>query len=225
MTDPNDIRKYFTTPPRKESSQQLSAASTPAQSSAASDHQTPLQHSWRANRRIVESDSDTAGHEEPLNQYAGAADDNHTPASGSANVTSAQPVDEAAAIVVVDSDDDDDMWIRPPASRTAPAQEQSAPALSAAALGRTRQRRVTPAQPTRTTRRRFEAEAEVSSTDSSSDDSDNWRCIESDTDAEDLYRSAVAGVRNARASRQQLRRSTITCPVCAKFASFLQHFM
>jgi len=74
-------------------------------------------------------------------------------------------------------------------------------------------------------RRRYEAAAVESSTDSSSDDSDNKRCIESDTDAEDLYRSAVAGVRNAHASRQQLRRTTNPCPVCAKFAAFLQHFV
>jgi len=226
MTDPSDIRRFFTTPLRNASSQQLPATSTPARSSAAANHQTSLQHTWKANRRIVESDSDNPDPAEPSNQDAGAAEDHHTPARGGANAASAQPADETAAIVINDSDDDDDIWIRPPAARTTPAQEQSAPAPCTEASGRTRQRRVAPLQPTRTTRRRYEAAAEESSTDeSSSDNSENWRCVESDTDAVDLYRSAVAGVRNATASRQQLRRRTNTCPVCAKFASFLQHFI
>jgi hypothetical protein len=129
-----------------------------------------------------------------------------------------------AAIEISSSDDDDDMWIRPPAVQTTPAPPLSAPAPRTAEPRRSRQRRaVTP--PRNRQRRRFEAAAVESSTDSSSDDSDNWRCIESDTDAEDLYRSAVAGVRNAHASRQQLRRTTNPCPVCAKFAAFLQHFV
>ena len=249
MADPNDIRRFFTTPPRNASSQQLPAARTP-QRSAAAHHQTPLQHTWRANRRIVASDSDGADPKEPRNHDAGAAEDIHTspsdenrdrsasdqpngsrderlemtPARGGANTTSAQPA-ETGAIVINDSDDDDDIWIRPSAARRTPAQEQRAPAPCTAESRRTRQGRVSPERQTRNTRRRYEAAAEESSTDSSSDDSDNWRCVESDTDAEDLYRSAVAGVRNARASRQQLRRSTNTCPVCAKFATYLQHFI
>ena len=250
MADPNDIRRFFTSPPRNASSQQVPAAST-QERSAAANHQTPLQRTWRANRRIVESDSDGADPEEPGNHDAGTAEDLHTPPSdengdrtatdqpngsrderlemtparGGANATSAQAADATAAIVIDDSDDDDDIWIRPPAAQRTPAQVQRAPAQCTAESGQTRQGRVSPVQQTRNTRRRYEAAAEESSTDSSSDNSDNWRCVESDTDAEDLYRSAVAGVRNARASRQQLRRSTNTCPVCAKFATFLQHFI
>ena len=123
--------------------------------------------------------------------------------------------------------DGDDIWLRPPAQRTSPAPQHNAPAPRTAEPRRSRQRRaVTPPQQTRNRqRRRYEAAAVESSTDSSSDDSDNKRCIESDTDAEDLYRSAVAGVRNAHASRQQLRRTTNPCPVCAKFAAFLQHIV
>ena len=129
------------------------------------------------------------------------------------------------AIMGIRRDNDGhDIWLRPPAVQTTPAPQHNAPAPRTAELRRTRQRRaVTP--PRNRQRRRYEATAVESPTDSSSDDSDNWRCIESDTDAEDLYRSAVAGVRNAHASRQQLRRTTNPCPVCAKFAAFLQHFV
>lgn len=251
MADPNDIRRFFTTPPRNASSQQVPAASTPERRAEAANHQTPLQRTWRASRRIVESESDGADPEVPRNHDAGAAEDHHTPPSdengdrtatdqpngsrderhemmparGGTNATSALPADATAAIEINDSDDDDDIWIRPPAARRTPAPEQRAPNPCTAESGRTRQGGVSPVQQTRNTRRRYEAAAEESSTDSSSDNSDNWRCVESDTDAEDLYRSAVAGVRNARASRQQLRRSTNTCPVCAKFATLLQHFI
>ena len=251
MAEPNDIRRFFTSPPRNASSQPVPAAGTPERSAAAPNHQTPLQRTWRANRRIVESDSDGADPEVQGNHDAGAAEDLHTPPSdenggraatdqphgscdeplemtparGGANAALAQPADATAAIEISESDADDDIWIRPPAARRTSAQEQRAPTTSTAESGRTRQGRVSPVRQTRNTRRRYEAAAEESSTDSSSDNSDNWMCVESDTDAEDLYRSAVAGVRNARASRQQLRRSTNTCPVCAKFASFLQHFI
>ena len=136
--------------------------------------------------------------------------------------------------------DGHDIWLRPPAVQTTPAPQHNAPAPRTADLRRTRQRRaVTP--PRNRQRRRYEAAAVESATDSSSDDSDNrqtecilmklkqkistdtWRCIESDTDAEDLYRSAVAGVRNAHASRHHLRRTTNPCAVSAKFAAFWQH--
>ena len=50
-------------------------------------------------------------------------------------------------------------------------------------------------------------------------------CDESDENAVDMYHSAVHGIRNAQAARQQLRACTSSCPVCAKFAAYLQHFI
>jgi len=74
--------------------------------------------------------------------------------------------------------------------------------------------------------RRFEEEAEESSvvvtTVHTTDSSD---CSESDSDAVELYRSAIRGVRNARNARNQQRRRTEHCSVCAKFAAYLEHFI
>ncbi len=50
-------------------------------------------------------------------------------------------------------------------------------------------------------------------------------CDESDENAVDMYHSAVHCMRNAQAARQQLRASSTSCPVCAKFAAYLQHFI
>ena len=50
-------------------------------------------------------------------------------------------------------------------------------------------------------------------------------CNESDPDAQDLYRQAIRGVRNAGNARSNHRRSSMHCPVCAKFAEYLQHFL
>jgi hypothetical protein len=69
---------------------------------------------------------------------------------------------------------------------------------------------------------KFTAEAEEVSTDH---DSESQSCDESETNAQDLYHEAIMGVRNANHARCQLRSKTINCPVCAKFATFLQHFM
>lgn len=62
--------------------------------------------------------------------------------------------------------------------------------------------------------------SETSTTDKPSSD-----CSESDPDAQCLYRSAISGVRNASNARLNLRRQTVNCPVCAKFAAYLQHFL
>jgi hypothetical protein len=70
-------------------------------------------------------------------------------------------------------------------------------------------------------RRRLEAEAEE--TDDVDDDSSE--CVESDTRARDLYRSAILGVRNARNARAHMRTATSVCPACALFAAFLEHFV
>ena len=51
------------------------------------------------------------------------------------------------------------------------------------------------------------------------------QCVETDTGAQDLYRDAILGIRNARNARAQLRSSTAPCPVCALFAAFIRHYM
>lgn len=50
-------------------------------------------------------------------------------------------------------------------------------------------------------------------------------CAESGEDAQSLYRSAIMGVRNANHARQQVRAATVNCPVCAKLAAVLEHFL
>ena len=63
-----------------------------------------------------------------------------------------------------------------------------------------------------------EAEEDTADTDSASAD-------ESDDDAVDLYRSAIAGVRNRPNALQAVRFSTIRCPNCKLFAKFLKSFL
>jgi hypothetical protein len=63
-----------------------------------------------------------------------------------------------------------------------------------------------------------EAEEDTADTDSASAD-------ESDDDAVDLYRSAIAGVRNRPNALQAVRFSTIKCPNCKLFAKFLKSFL
>jgi len=70
-------------------------------------------------------------------------------------------------------------------------------------------------------KKKFTAEAEEMSTDH---DSESESCDESEPNAQDLYHEAIMGVRRANHARSQLRSKTINCPVCAKFAAFLQHF-
>ncbi len=71
------------------------------------------------------------------------------------------------------------------------------------------------------TQPKFCAEAEETSFTGSS----SSNCSESDADAQCLYRSAITGVRNANNARMNFRRQTTNCPVCAKFAAYLQHFL
>lgn len=73
---------------------------------------------------------------------------------------------------------------------------------------------------TRAQRRRLEAEASESS---GADDSS--ACSESDVDAQQMYRDAIRGVRNARQARTQVRSATQHCVVCSIFAKFVANFL
>jgi hypothetical protein len=212
MTTSNDIRKFFSSPRAANApDHQTANANTPAHRQL-----TPLQNNWRARRRIVESDSE----EETRNMVTNAG----------VQETREAGRDDASAIVICTSDDDCEVRERPPIQRLTRCvsrmeeylQEQSVVTPHAATPQHGRRR---PATPTgamlRSRRSRYEAEATEESTELSDED----HCAESDTDAEDLYRSAILSVRNAHTARQHLRARTTTCPVCAKLAAVLQHFL
>ena len=224
MAVPNDSRRKAV-PPQTAGTQRphIAAADTPEL-----NPQQPMQRNRRPNRRIIESDDDDDAAQ--VQEDSGAAD-----AVAIAGNDLMPPRDGNDPIVIHTSDDDDDMWLRPLNTqndqsmlrgRNALAQQEPTPRMPRAVAPRFRRRR--PASPDRrcSSRSRFDTEAEERMTpDDSDDDSANWVCTESDTDADDLFRSAVAGVRNASNARQQWRAATTPCPVCAQFASFLQHFM
>jgi hypothetical protein len=241
MSTPNDIRKYFPSP---------SNANTPNNRCVSANQpttrlQTPMLRNWRTNRRIIESDSeeieelpDSRTPSAEITLQARGLPHAHmliTSAGEGGNAVAdigcvASHADEAA-IVIRTSDSDNDIAEQPlmnTATRRAGNTDAQPRHLDIASY-RTADARNDGSRPAtaqrRRTRRRFEEEAEETTTTSNSDNSDNWACVESDTDAEDLYRSAIAGVRNARSSRQQLRASTTPCAICAKFAAFIQHFI
>ncbi len=197
---------------------------------------TPLQQATpsplqQRRRRIIESDDSDAellpaplGHnvarsiEEPENPLPPQAD--HPPAA------------QAPVIEIIEDSESDDMYIPLPQHR----RQQDAPPERQAHPGRQRpsppnpvpegRRRVParaapPSNNVRNVRRRIVAEAE----ESEQEDDDSSECIESDTDAQQLYREAILGVRNARNNRMHVRSHTTPCSVCAIFAQYLQHFI
>jgi hypothetical protein len=139
---------------------------------------------------------------------------------------------DAVAIVIDASDEDEpgDIWVRPRLNIQQHQHMQpigdmphrSATGQRPRHTPRSRPREQPQQQPHPSSgRRRLEAIA----AESSASDVDSSECIESDTNAQDLYREAIRGVRNARQARQQIRSATEHCPVCARFAAFLANFM
>jgi len=190
-------------------------------------------------KRIIESDSD-----DDIIQELGEAAPEAAAIDPTANAGVVAPV--AAAIDVVQIEESsDDMWVRPVASAavlTPPAvnctpsvrRQLPSPASTSRAASRPIQ---TPASTSRAPSakrlqiapspqrphrrgRRFEEEAEESE-----DQPTSSGCSESSEDAQALYRRAVLGVRNARNGRQQKRSESVACPVCGKFAAFLENFI
>ena len=216
-TQQGDIRRYWT-PLRQGSDAETLQAPPVAQ------HGNAAAQPLRRRRRILTSDDDV-----PMVQQLHLADNTAERQAGSPNISLPQ------AIVQVNSsteESSDDMWVRPRRAQSPPAllsspehQQCGRPrhpadthrpeALPRAAISPRRQ------QPQRRrSRRRLDEEAAESS--AVTDDSE---CIETDTDAADMYRSAIRGLRGARQARQQQRTQTEHCPVCAKFASYLEHFI
>lgn len=164
------------------------------------------------------------------------------------NINLALQPQDGVIIQLYSSSDDDDMWVRPrvpaPALPPTPAAGRQRPERSSipSAVDREqhpadgdgrhptnsatrpiiarRQRRSV--VPVKTTKRGRVTEPEA---EENNDPSSGSSCVESAEDAQTLYRSAILGVRNANHSRQQARAATVNCPVCAKLAAVLEHFL
>jgi hypothetical protein len=210
---PNDIRNYLSPGP-------------------GSNDQTP-----RRRRRIVTSDeSDSQLRTQP------EVPAEQLPAANQA-IALQQHVLQNQNIVQLSSDEDS-MYIPLPRPQPAAATEQprppQQPRTSINGTGAT-----TPARASTSTyaphasaatnqnsgRRRTRSQHDASAAligeaeESTSASHQTSECAESDTHGEDLYRKAIASCRNANKARTQLRAATAKCRVCAKFASFLDHFL
>jgi hypothetical protein len=224
---PSDIRSYFSPPRggRLHSDRDQQQRGTPhAHVVPPTGHNQQQQQLRTPNRRrIITSDDD-----QPIAAENGQA---------AAEVPNAEhqrhdAVDPAIVIESSQDDDPDDIWVRPRLSTPQHQHDkQPTPILPLTATAQQQQHQTPPRnrrrqqpQPQQTTprqRRRLEAAA----VESAASDDDSSECVESDTNAQDLYRAAIRGVRNARQARQQNRSVTEHCPVCSKFATFLAHFM
>ena len=224
---PRDIRQYFT-PPRggrlpSDSDQQQRGTPHAHGVSPTGHNQQQQQHRTPNRRRIITSDDDL-----PIAAENGQA---------AAEVRNAehQRHDQVDPAIVIESSEDDEpdgIWVRPRRSSPQQQQEQQpAPIQPLAATAQQQQHLASPRNQRRQQpqphqspprqRRRLDAVAE----ESAASDDDSSDCIESDTNAQDLYRAAIRGVRNARSARQQIRSVTEHCPVCSRFAAFLGNFM
>jgi hypothetical protein len=224
VDSPRDIRQYFS-PPRggrqpSDSNQQLRGTPHAHGVSPTGHNQQQQQQRTPNRRRIITSDDDV-----PIAAGNGQA---------AAEVQSAElqrhdPVDPAIVIESSEDSEPDDIWVRPRRSalqqqqeqQQAPIQPHAATAEHLASPRNRRRQQPPPHQTSPRQRRRLEAAAE----ESAASDGDSSDCIESDTNAQDLYRAAIRGVRNARQARQQIRAVTEHCPVCSKFAAFIVNFM
>jgi hypothetical protein len=134
---------------------------------------------------------------------------------------------EIVQVLSTSSDSDDSMVILLPRQRTTTGAAQQAPIIATNTRGSASRSRVNTRSRVAGQKRsrnpvpKLCGEAEEASTtgDATSD------CDESEPDAQMLYRQAISGVRNAHHARTQHHMATMTCPVCAKFAAYLQHFL
>jgi hypothetical protein len=196
---------------------------------AAPQQVTPSPQQQRR-RRIIESDD--SNEDLPMPLQAEAARIIAEPLIPPPPQAVPLPAAQAPVIQLSDDSESDDMCIPLPhhiRQQVAPSERPAQPGLqrvsSSAPVPEGRRRAPAEAPPLanngRNLRRRIEAEAE----ESELEDDDSSECIESDTNAQQLYHEAILGVRNARNSRIQMRSHTTPCNVCAIFAQYLQHFM
>ena len=220
---PHDIRHYFT-PPRGGVQQERGTPHAHGVSPT-SHNQQQQQHRTPNRRRIITSDDDL-----PIVAENGQA-------AAEVPIAEHQPHDQVDPAIVIESSEDDepdDIWVRP--NRSTPQQQQvhqPAPIQPRAAIEQQQQhlasarnqRRQQPLPRQTTPRQRRRLDVPVAAEESAATDDDSSDCIESDTNAQDLYRAAIRGVRNARQARQQIRSVTEHCPVCSRFATFLANFI
>lgn len=189
---------------------------------------TPSPMQQRRRRVIVTDDSDESEMQRIPSEAPRDITSPQVPPSPQAARPSAAP---APIMEHVDVSESDDMYIPlPHPSRHVVPSEQPAhqerqrtapPAPPSANRKRAPVRATPPSNNSRNTRRRLEAEA----VESSLDDDDSSECVESDTNAQQLYREAILGVRNARNERSIMKIQTMPCKVCSLFAQYLQHFI
>jgi hypothetical protein len=136
-----------------------------------------------------------------------------------------EPAAQATVHVISASSDSDDSMVLLLSSRGA---AQQAPIMATNKRGsvtqskvNTRSRSAGKKKRSRNPVQKFCGEAE----ETSSTGSATSNCDESEPDAQMLYRQAITGVRNAHNARSQRRIATLNCPVCTKFAEYLQHFL
>ena len=207
----NDIRSWMS-PQRTPPLQQATAS--------------PLQ---QRRRRIIESDD--SDEELPAPSQPNVAHIIEEPENPLPPQADPPPAAQAPVIEVIDDSESDDMYIPLPQHtrqqnvlperQAQPGRQRPSPAPVPNSRRRAPARAAPPANNDRNLRRRFAGEAE----ESEQEDDDSSECIESDTNAQQLYREAILGVRNARNSRLHMRSHTTPCNVCAIFAQYLQHFM
>jgi len=187
---------------------------------------SPLQ---QRRRRIIESDD--SNEELPAPLRPNDARNNEEPDNPLPLQANPQPAAQHPAIEVIDDSESDDMYIplpqhtrqqnALPERQAQPGRQRPSPNPVPVSRRQAPARAAPPANNVRNQRRRIAGEAE----ETDQEDDDSSECIESDTNAQQLYREAILGVRNARNSRLHMRSHTTPCSVCAIFAQFLQHFV
>ena len=222
--NPNDIRKWLspngntTTPTRR---RRVITSSSSDNEHHESQHPTAAQGTDRTSAQIADAMEMTNA---PLPQSP--ATPQPLPSAAKSEATPKHEDD-----IIQLSSSEDSMYIYRSCAQPTGGGAAATPRRSAAEQRRcsstsNRQRRTNKRVRTRSgtaisNKKKFTAEAEEMSTDH---DSDSESCDESEPNAQDLYHEAIMGVRRANHARSQLRIKTINCPVCAKFAAFLQHF-
>jgi hypothetical protein len=189
----------------------------------------------RRRRVMTTSDSDE---ERSLQARPAITAQDHIPnvdeANGAQQLVSADGSghDDTAAqatvhVISASSDSDDSMVLLLSRQKPSSGAAQQAPIMATNKRGsvtqskvNTRSRSAGKKKRSRNPVQKFCGEAE----EASSTGSATSNCDESEPDAQMLYRQAMNGVRNAHNARSQRRIATMNCPVCTKFAEYLQHF-
>ena len=166
-------------------------------------------------------------HQLPQSQNVNQSTDGQ--ASDRANTATAEP--ETPEVIQLSTTSEDSMYVplpRQPESRSS-AQPAIMNSHGSHRSGRHTQRGSTQRRQLNGTARKRPRNSKLNccceAEETSTSDTSTSQCDESEPNAQMLYQQAIIGVRNARNSRSQLRKATMNCPVCEKFAAYLQHFL